>query len=70
MVQLVEVEDEHFQQGQPGPEEEGDYTDTGKHHLLWMHVLGSQLGAQFSVAWLSLPSALGPRPVATLPFAL
>src|SRR6266566_5135657 len=29
MVQLVEVEDEHFQERQPGPEEdEGDYTDT------------------------------------------
>lgn len=29
MVQLVEVEDEHFQQPQPGVEEdEGDYTDT------------------------------------------
>lgn len=31
MVQLVEVEDEHFQKGQAGPQEdEGDYTDTGK----------------------------------------
>lgn len=31
MVQLVEVEDEHFQQRQAGPEEEdGDFTDTGK----------------------------------------
>lgn len=30
MVQLVEVEDEHFQQPQPGPEEEeDDFTDTG-----------------------------------------
>ncbi|GAB1320328.1 hypothetical protein MFIFM68171_10538 [Madurella fahalii] len=29
MVQLVEVEDEHFQQPQPGPEEEDDdFTDT------------------------------------------
>lgn len=28
MVQLVEVEDEHFQQRQPGPEEEEDFTDT------------------------------------------
>lgn len=29
MVQLIEVEDEHFQQAQPGPEEDdGDYTDT------------------------------------------
>ncbi|EFX03100.1 mitochondrial import receptor subunit tom22 [Grosmannia clavigera kw1407] len=28
MVQLVEVEDEHFQQQQPGPEEEDDFTDT------------------------------------------
>ncbi|OAA64165.1 mitochondrial import receptor subunit tom22 [Niveomyces insectorum RCEF 264] len=28
MVQLVEVEDEHFQQRQPGPEEEDDFTDT------------------------------------------
>ncbi|KAK3302313.1 mitochondrial import receptor subunit Tom22-domain-containing protein [Chaetomium strumarium] len=29
MVQLVEVEDEHFQQQQPGPEEdEEDFTDT------------------------------------------
>ncbi|KAL1844395.1 hypothetical protein VTJ49DRAFT_74 [Mycothermus thermophilus] len=31
MVQLVEVEDEHFQQPQPGPEEDDDdFTDTGK----------------------------------------
>jgi len=30
MVQLVEVEDEHFQQTQPGPEEEDDYSDTGE----------------------------------------
>ena len=30
MVQLVEVEDEHFQQPQPGPEEDDeDFTDTG-----------------------------------------
>jgi import receptor subunit TOM22 len=30
MVQLVEVEDEHFQQPQAGPEEdEEDFTDTG-----------------------------------------
>ena len=30
MVQLVEVEDEHFQSRQPGPEEEDDdFTDTG-----------------------------------------
>jgi hypothetical protein len=30
MVQLVEVEDEHFQQVQPGPEEDdADFTDTG-----------------------------------------
>lgn len=29
MVQLVEVEDEHFQQPQPGLDDEGDYTDTG-----------------------------------------
>lgn len=30
MVQLVEVEDEHFQQRQAGADEdEGDYTDTG-----------------------------------------
>ena len=30
MVQLVEVEDEHFQETQPGPEEEeDDYSDTG-----------------------------------------
>ncbi|KAB5558461.1 mitochondrial import receptor subunit tom22 [Coniochaeta sp. 2T2.1] len=29
MVQLVEVEDEHFQEAQPGPEEEeDDYSDT------------------------------------------
>lgn len=28
MVQLVEVEDEHFQERQPGPEDEGDFTDT------------------------------------------
>lgn len=31
MVQLVEVEDEHFQQPQPGPEEDDDdFTDTGE----------------------------------------
>jgi hypothetical protein len=31
MVQLVEVEDEHFQQAQAGFEEdEGDFTDTGE----------------------------------------
>jgi hypothetical protein len=31
MVQLVEVEDEHFQETQPGPEEEeDDFTDTGR----------------------------------------
>jgi hypothetical protein len=29
MVQLVEVEDEHFKTPQPGPDDEGDYTDTG-----------------------------------------
>jgi import receptor subunit TOM22 len=30
MVQLVEVEDEHFQQPQVGPEEDDeDFTDTG-----------------------------------------
>lgn len=30
MVQLTEVVDEHFQEGQPGPEEnDEDYTDTG-----------------------------------------
>ena len=30
MVQLTEVVDEHFQEGQPGPEEdEEDFTDTG-----------------------------------------
>ncbi|KAK4252138.1 mitochondrial import receptor subunit Tom22-domain-containing protein [Corynascus novoguineensis] len=28
MVQLVEVEDEHFQQPQVGPEEDDDFTDT------------------------------------------
>ncbi|KAM7189157.1 mitochondrial import receptor subunit tom22 [Naviculisporaceae sp. PSN 640] len=28
MVQLVEVEDEHFQQAQLGPEDEDDFTDT------------------------------------------
>ncbi|KAF4119755.1 mitochondrial import receptor subunit TOM22 [Geosmithia morbida] len=28
MVQLVEVEDEHFQSNQTGPEEEDDFTDT------------------------------------------
>ncbi|CAJ2506882.1 Uu.00g080680.m01.CDS01 [Anthostomella pinea] len=28
MVQLVEVEDEHFQEHQPGPEEDADFTDT------------------------------------------
>lgn len=31
MVQLTEVPDEHFEEGQSGPiEDEGDYTDTGK----------------------------------------
>ena len=29
MVQLTEVVDEHFQEGQAGPEEEDDFTDTG-----------------------------------------
>jgi len=30
MVQLIEVEDEHFQQSQPGPDDDdADYTDTG-----------------------------------------
>jgi hypothetical protein len=34
MVQLVEVEDEHFTQPQPGPEEDDDeYTDTGTSRL-------------------------------------
>ncbi|KAI0138559.1 mitochondrial import translocase, subunit Tom22 [Hypoxylon sp. NC0597] len=28
MVQLTEVVDEHFQAGQPGPEDDDDYTDT------------------------------------------
>ncbi|KAI0834810.1 Tom22-domain-containing protein [Hypoxylon sp. FL0890] len=28
MVQLTEVVDEHFQAGQPGPEDDEDYTDT------------------------------------------
>lgn len=35
MVQLVEVEDEHFQSNQTGPEEEDDFTDTGKHSCLF-----------------------------------
>lgn len=38
MVQLVEVEDEHFQTAQPGPEEDdADFTDTGlctRRHIL------------------------------------
>jgi hypothetical protein len=29
MVTLTEVEDEHFQNNQAGPEEEDDFTDTG-----------------------------------------
>jgi hypothetical protein len=29
MVTLTEVEDEHFQSNQPGPEEDEDFTDTG-----------------------------------------
>lgn len=29
MVQLTEVVDEHFQEGQPGPGEDEDFTDTG-----------------------------------------
>jgi hypothetical protein len=30
MVQLQEIVDEHFMEGQPGPEEDdADYTDTG-----------------------------------------
>ncbi|KAJ4304243.1 hypothetical protein N0V88_001856 [Collariella sp. IMI 366227] len=34
MVQLVEVEDEHFQQPQPGPEEDDeDFTDTDLHRI-------------------------------------
>ncbi|KAI0123913.1 mitochondrial outer membrane translocase complex, subunit Tom22 [Xylariales sp. AK1849] len=28
MVQLTEVVDEHFQEGQPGPEDDEDYSDT------------------------------------------
>lgn len=32
MVQLVEVEDEHFQTPQAGPEEDDDFTDTGQFH--------------------------------------
>ncbi|KAI1075439.1 mitochondrial outer membrane translocase complex, subunit Tom22 [Whalleya microplaca] len=28
MVQLTEVVDEHFQEGQPGPEDDEDFTDT------------------------------------------
>ena len=33
MVQLTEVLDEHFQEGQAGPEEEDDFTDTGTSFL-------------------------------------
>ena len=33
MVQLTEVVDEHFQEGQAGPEEEDDFTDTGTSFL-------------------------------------
>lgn len=31
MVILTEVEDEHFQSNQPGPDEEEDFTDTGSY---------------------------------------
>lgn len=35
MVQLTEVEDEHFQSGQAGPiDDDADYSDTGMYHLL------------------------------------
>lgn len=34
MVQLTEVVDEHFQEGQAGPEEDEDFTDTGTSHEL------------------------------------
>lgn len=41
MVQLTEVVDEHFQEGQPGPEDEddADYTDTGmlrSHYIFFL----------------------------------
>jgi hypothetical protein len=29
MVQLTEVVDEHFEDGQPGPEDDEDFSDTG-----------------------------------------
>jgi hypothetical protein len=29
MVQLTEVVDEHFKEGQPGPEDDDDFTDNG-----------------------------------------
>lgn len=35
MVQLTEVVDEHFQEGQAGPEEEDDFTDTGTSFLFF-----------------------------------
>lgn len=40
MVQLQEIIDEHFQEGQPGPEEDdGDYTDTGMSRETRQHTI-------------------------------
>lgn len=38
MVQLTEVVDEHFQESQPGPEDDDDYSDTGTFPSLPLHV--------------------------------
>lgn len=35
MVQLTEVMDEHFQEGQVGPEDDEDFTDTGQWFCLF-----------------------------------
>lgn len=40
MVQLQEIVDEHFEESQPGPEEDdADYTDTGTSHPHAAHCL-------------------------------
>ena len=41
MVQLTEVVDEHFQEGQAGPEED-DFTDTGTAFLPLLSSFGLQ----------------------------
>ncbi|KAK3904253.1 mitochondrial import receptor subunit Tom22-domain-containing protein [Staphylotrichum tortipilum] len=62
MVQLVEVEDEHFQQPQPGPEEDDeDYTDTAT-----TSAVGAALSFAGRAAWAVSVTAL----LVGVPFAL